>query len=130
MNPTLESVLKSIPSGSDVIDQFTLLCKDQTSRSMVGGVTRGNGSVQVNASGRFLAPGVIICNYRSNNSNSDSAKKKKLDSIPIKVLNPSRKRDKSYMLNLHIDSTSNLKHLREKNIRAAGKGHYFLQFKV
>ena len=98
-----------------------LLCKDQTSRSKVGGVTRGNGSVQVHASGRFLAPGVIICNYRSNTSNSDPTQKKKLDSIPIIVLNPSRKRDKSYMLNLHIDSTSNLKHLREKILEQLGK---------
>ena len=53
MNSTLESVLKSIPGGSAVIDQFTLFCQGQASNLSfkVGSVT--NGSVQVNASGRF-----------------------------------------------------------------------------
>ena len=80
----VESVIKNILEGSDVIDQFMLPCQSQAPNlsSKFGGVTHG--SVQVNASGGFLVPGAIICNPRSNPSNSDSIMKK-LDSIPIKL---------------------------------------------
>ena len=93
-----------------VIDQFILLSQTPASNSnaKVGSVT------QVNANGKFLAPVAIICNPQGNPSNSGFIEKK-LDSIPIKVLNTSRKRDsKSCILNPHIDSTNNLKHLQEE----------------
>lgn len=119
MDPTLESVLKSIPGGNNVIDKFTLLLQNQPapSNAKVGG-TVGASSV-THVTGGLLAP-TIVCNT-SQSANSELAKKK-LDSIPIKVLNPCRKREsKSYMLNLNINSTHNLKHLREEILEQLGK---------
>ena len=55
------------------------------------------------------------------------------DSIPIKVINPLRKREsKTYMLNLHIGTTTTLKHLREEMLEQLGKDvvSFDLQFDV
>ena len=44
------------------------------------------------------------------------------DSIPIKVINPLKKREsKTYMLNIHISTIGTLKHLREEILEQLGK---------
>ena len=58
MDPTLESVLKSIPGGNNVINKLTLLLQRPTSNAKVGGT-----SSVTHVNGELLAPGsAIICN--------------------------------------------------------------------
>ena len=57
----------------------------------------------------------------------------RVDSIPIKVINPLRKcESKTYMLNLHVETTTTLKHLREEILEQLGKDvvSFDLQFDV
>ena len=75
MDPTLESILKSIPGGSNVIDTFQNT--QLTSNAKVG----CTGSV-THVNGGLSAPGAIICNTSTANL---ELVKKTLDSIPIYV---------------------------------------------
>ena len=75
MDPTLESILKSIPGGNNVIDTFQNT--QLTSNAKVG----CTGSV-THVNGRLSATGAIICNTSTANL---ELVKKKLDSIPIYI---------------------------------------------
>ena len=66
IDPTLESLLKSIPGGNNVIDKLTLLLQKPTSNAKVGGT-----SSVTHVNGGLLVPnGAIICNT----TNSELAK--------------------------------------------------------
>ena len=112
MEPTLEAALKNIPGGDGVIEKFKLIFPSVT----VPSVTVNNSHVSIvssnNSEVRLKQP------QKTREKQTNSV----VDSIPIKVIDPFRKREsKTYMLNLHIETTNSLNHLREEILEQLGK---------
>ena len=156
MDPSFENVLKAIPGGEKVIEKFCAVFPSLTSGAnsvtQIYNVTQADSHNGGNLSGNIEAARstdvtAAICGKEArstaNISNGVSSigtaticnnhPVKRLDSIPIKVLNAARKRDsKNYMLNLDLTSLSKLKYLREEILEQLGKDvvSYNMKFSV
>ena len=152
----LKNTVKAIPGGEKVIEKFCAVFPSLTSGAnsvtQIYNVTQADSHNGGNLSGNIEAARstdvtAAICgkearstaNISSGVSSIGSATicnshpVKRLDSIPIKVLNAARKRDsKNYMLNLDLTSLSKLKYLREEILEQLGKDvvSYNMKFSV
>ena len=126
VSKTLLSLVSSLPDGRSLMEEFPLVFQGQTTTTTVNN-SRGSGPTLVNS-----VTGPQLFNVSQANEASASSvgspvpgnEKCTLQqaSIPIKVVNPLRKRDgKSYMLYLDIEKVTSLKSLQEEILEQLGK---------
>ena len=110
VSKTLLSLVNTLPGGEGITEKFPLIF--QLTLASTGGPTQFN--VATN-SGTQVNVGQIT------RSTSTSEQQQPI-AIPIKVINPARKRDcKSYMLNLEVEKVCHLSYLREEILEQLSK---------